>query len=42
MEVGETRVLEIPAALGYGSTGSPPTIPPNAKLVFLITLEGIS
>lgn len=42
MEVGETRVLLIPSALAYGTTGEPPTIPPNAKLVFLITLEGIS
>lgn len=42
MEVGETRVLLIPSALAYGSAGSSPAIPPNAKLVFLITLEGIS
>jgi FKBP-type peptidyl-prolyl cis-trans isomerase FkpA len=42
MEVGETRVLLIPPSLGYGVNGAPPTIPPNAKLVFLITLVGIS
>jgi FKBP-type peptidyl-prolyl cis-trans isomerase FkpA len=42
MTVGETRVLVIPSALGYGPQGSPPAIPANAELVFLITLEGIS
>ncbi len=42
MQLGETRVLEIPAKLGYGRTGAPPTIPPNANLVFLITLVGIA
>jgi FKBP-type peptidyl-prolyl cis-trans isomerase FkpA len=42
MTVGETRVLVIPSALGYGAQGSSPSIPPNAELVFLITLDGIS
>lgn len=41
MQVGETRVLVIPSKLGYGTTGSPPSIPANARLVFLITLVGI-
>ncbi|HEU5441310.1 MAG TPA: FKBP-type peptidyl-prolyl cis-trans isomerase [Ktedonobacterales bacterium] len=37
-----TRRLIIPAALGYGAQGSPPTIPPNANLVFDITVVGIN
>lgn len=42
MKVGETRVLEIPSALGYGSRGSLPTIPANADLIFVIQLVSIS
>ncbi len=42
MKVGETRVLEIPSALGYGAEGSGTTIPANADLIFAITLESIS
>jgi FKBP-type peptidyl-prolyl cis-trans isomerase len=38
MKVGGTRKLIIPAALGYGSQGSPPTIPANADLVFDISM----
>jgi hypothetical protein len=41
MHVGETRVLAIPSALGYGTQASG-SIPANSDLVFLITLEGIS
>lgn len=34
--VGSRVVLQVPAELGYGEQGSPPTIPANADLVFVI------
>lgn len=34
--VGSRVVLQVPAELGYGEAGSPPTIPANAPLVFVI------
>ena len=42
MKVGGRRELIIPPKLGYGAQGSPPKIPPNAPLVFVIDLLGIS
>lgn len=41
MKVGGRRELIIPSALAYGPQGQPPTIPPNAPLVFVIDMLGI-
>jgi hypothetical protein len=41
MQVGETSIIRIPPAEGYGRTANGP-IPANSTLVFLVTLEKIS
>jgi len=41
MKVGGVRRLTVPAALGYGSQGRGPKIPPNSDLVFIIQTIGM-
>ena len=41
MQVGETRIVLIPPAEGYGRTTNGP-IPGNSTLIFVLTLESIS
>jgi peptidylprolyl isomerase len=41
MKVGGRRELIIPAELAYGKTGSPPTIPAEAPLVFVVDLLAV-
>lgn len=40
MQVGETRIIEIPASQGYGSAANGP-IPANSTLIFVVTLKSI-
>lgn len=41
MKVGGRRELIIPPSLGYGKAGSPPTIPANSTLVFVVDLLSV-
>jgi peptidylprolyl isomerase len=42
MKVGGIRLLGIPAALAYGSRGSPPDIAPDETLWFVVQLKNVS
>ena len=42
MKVGGRRELIIPPELGYGAGGSPPVIPPNETLVFVVDLLAVN
>jgi len=42
MKPGGLRRLDIPAALAYGTAGSPPKIPGNADLVFEIKMLAVN
>ncbi len=41
MKVGGKRMLLVPAAQAYGEAGSPPTIPANTPLAFIVEVTGI-
>ena len=42
MRVGGRRIMILPAALGYGRTGTPDrSIPPNAPIVFVVDLVAV-
>lgn len=40
--VGDRLLLVIPPAEGYGAAGSPPTIPANSTLVFVVDVVGVA
>ena len=39
---GGRREIVIPSELGYGATGQPPTIPPDAALIFVVDAEKVT
>ncbi len=41
MKVGGQARIVCPAALAYGATGKPPSVPPNSTLIFDVELLGV-
>jgi FKBP-type peptidyl-prolyl cis-trans isomerase FklB len=41
MRPGDEWTIFVPPSLGYGASGAPPAIPPNALLIFRMRLERI-
>jgi FKBP-type peptidyl-prolyl cis-trans isomerase len=42
MKVGGRRIVMLPAALGYGRTGTQDrSVPPNAPIVFVVDLVAV-
>jgi peptidylprolyl isomerase len=42
MKIGGRRLMILPSALGYGAQGSPPKIPANSALVFVVDLTNVT
>lgn len=42
MKVGGRRIIIVPSKYGYGTAGSPPTIPGNSPLVFIVDLKAVT
>lgn len=42
MKVGGRRMIVLPPQFGYGAAGSPPTIPANSTLVFVVDLVEVA
>jgi FKBP-type peptidyl-prolyl cis-trans isomerase len=41
MQTGGTRQIVVPSRYAYGARGSPPKVPANAVMIFLVRLDGV-
>lgn len=41
LPAGSSAVMDIPPSMGYGERGNPPVIPPNADLLFYVTIDKV-